>query len=193
MTRIVGEAQGLLASMKAIMEGLGPMAFGIGMSCFEGSQIPGAPWLLGSICMCRPPAIRSRSPPPPLSPSRPHLPAEPHRLLCEAADLRTQPDLRTPTDVRTRPFPTLSAVCAIGASAWACAFASRACARSFSARRCLQRRTGTRRWDVSPQSVRSYPLPTWTTATRPTRQSLRRQSEHVPLITLDYPRLIDSY
>lgn len=69
----VGEAQGVLASMKAIMEGVGPMSFAFAMTVqahgrnmrecarlsrdalpwqvFETTSLPGAPWIFGAGCM----------------------------------------------------------------------------------------------------------------------------------------------
>lgn len=49
--RMVGEAQGVLASMKAVMEGVGPLAFAVAMSAFEQTPLPGAPWLFGAAIM----------------------------------------------------------------------------------------------------------------------------------------------
>ena len=48
---MLGEAQGVLASMKALMEGVGPLAFATAMTAAEGSALPGAPWLVGAGCM----------------------------------------------------------------------------------------------------------------------------------------------
>ena len=42
---LVGEAQGVLASVKALMEGVGPLAFAWMLPRFEGTPMPGAPWL----------------------------------------------------------------------------------------------------------------------------------------------------
>ena len=49
--RVLGEAQGVLASMKALMEGVGPLAFATAMTVAEGSVLPGSPWLVGAACM----------------------------------------------------------------------------------------------------------------------------------------------
>ena len=49
--RVLGEAQGVLASMKALMEGVGPLAFATAMTVAEGSALPGSPWLVGAACM----------------------------------------------------------------------------------------------------------------------------------------------
>ena len=49
--RVLGEAQGVLASMKAFMEGVGPLAFATAMTVAEGSVLPGSPWLIGAACM----------------------------------------------------------------------------------------------------------------------------------------------
>jgi hypothetical protein len=49
--RVVGEAQGVLASMKALMEGIGPLAFATAMTHAEGTVLPGSPWLVGASCM----------------------------------------------------------------------------------------------------------------------------------------------
>ena len=38
---MLGEAQGVLASMKALMEGVGPLAFATAMTVAEGSALPG--------------------------------------------------------------------------------------------------------------------------------------------------------
>ena len=48
---LVGEAQGVLASMKALMEGVGPIAFSWMMPRFEDTRLPGAPWLVSAACM----------------------------------------------------------------------------------------------------------------------------------------------
>ena len=49
-----GEAQGLIGSAKAAMEGLGPLLMSLALTAFEGSALPGAPWLLaaGSMGVC---------------------------------------------------------------------------------------------------------------------------------------------
>ncbi|KOO32609.1 hippocampus abundant transcript 1 protein [Chrysochromulina tobinii] len=48
---LVGEAQGVLASMKALMEGFGPMAFAWMLPRWEESVLPGAPWLVSAALM----------------------------------------------------------------------------------------------------------------------------------------------
>ena len=42
----VGEAQGVLTAMKALTEGVGPLLVSSLLHAFEGSSLPGAPWLL---------------------------------------------------------------------------------------------------------------------------------------------------
>ena len=37
--------------MKALMEGVGPLAFACLMPAFEGTALPGAPWLVSAACM----------------------------------------------------------------------------------------------------------------------------------------------
>mmetsp|Transcript_5481 Transcript_5481/g.13566 ORF Transcript_5481/g.13566 Transcript_5481/m.13566 type:complete len:95 (+) Transcript_5481:93-377(+) len=37
--------------MKALMEGVGPLAFATAMTVAEGSALPGSPWLVGATCM----------------------------------------------------------------------------------------------------------------------------------------------
>lgn len=37
--------------MKAIMEGVGPLAFATAMTLAESSPLPGSPWLVGAFCM----------------------------------------------------------------------------------------------------------------------------------------------
>ena len=46
---MVGEVQGVLTSMKALTEGLGPLLVSSLLQAFEGTALPGAPWLL---CSC---------------------------------------------------------------------------------------------------------------------------------------------
>ena len=48
---LVGEAQGVLNSVKALMEGVGPLAFAWMMPRFEDTWLPGAPWLLSAVLM----------------------------------------------------------------------------------------------------------------------------------------------
>lgn len=48
---LVGEAQGVVASMKALMEGVGPLAFAWMLPHCEGTPLPGAPWLVSAACM----------------------------------------------------------------------------------------------------------------------------------------------
>ena len=43
---VVGEAQGVLTAMKALTEGFGPLLVSSLLHVFEGSSLPGAPWLL---------------------------------------------------------------------------------------------------------------------------------------------------
>ena len=43
---VVGEAQGVLTAMKALTEGVGPLLVSSLLHVFEGSSLPGAPWLL---------------------------------------------------------------------------------------------------------------------------------------------------
>ena len=43
---MVGEAQGVLTAMKALTEGFGPLLVSSLLHVFEGSSLPGAPWLL---------------------------------------------------------------------------------------------------------------------------------------------------
>jgi hypothetical protein len=49
--RLVGEAQGVLNAMKALMEGIGPLAFAWMIPRFEDTPLPGAPWLISAACM----------------------------------------------------------------------------------------------------------------------------------------------
>tara|TARA_B110001452_G_scaffold266538_1_gene273678 strand:- start:733 stop:2073 length:1341 start_codon:yes stop_codon:yes gene_type:complete len=44
--RVSGEAQGVLTSMKAFTEGVGPLLVSAALQLSEGSALPGAPWLL---------------------------------------------------------------------------------------------------------------------------------------------------
>jgi DHA1 family tetracycline resistance protein-like MFS transporter len=48
---LVGEAQGVLASMKALMEGVGPVGFAWMLPRAEETSLPGAPWLVSSVLM----------------------------------------------------------------------------------------------------------------------------------------------
>jgi len=43
---VVGTAQGVLTAMKALTEGCGPLLVSSLLHAFEGSSLPGAPWLL---------------------------------------------------------------------------------------------------------------------------------------------------
>ena len=43
-----GEAQGVVTSLKALTEGLGPLLTASALPWFEGSSLPGAPWLLSA-------------------------------------------------------------------------------------------------------------------------------------------------
>ena len=49
---VTGEAQGVLASMKAIMEGVGPMFFAFAMTAAEKTPLPGLPWIFGAGAGC---------------------------------------------------------------------------------------------------------------------------------------------
>ena len=44
-----GEAQGVITSLKALTEGLGPLATAAALPWFEGTPLPGAPWLIAAI------------------------------------------------------------------------------------------------------------------------------------------------
>jgi MFS family permease len=44
-----GEALGALNGIKALTEGFGPLFFGLLMSLYEDSPVPGAPYLLASV------------------------------------------------------------------------------------------------------------------------------------------------
>ena len=70
---VVGEAQGLLTSMKALTEGFGPLLVSLLLHAFEGSVLPGAP---------RPPT-RALAAPSPLDHSLPARAGAPW-LLCGA-------------------------------------------------------------------------------------------------------------
>lgn len=48
---LVGEAQGVIASMKSLMEGVGPLAFAWMLPRFESTPLPGAPWILSAAIM----------------------------------------------------------------------------------------------------------------------------------------------
>jgi len=48
---LIGEAQGVLASMKSLMEGVGPLAFAWMLPQFEDTRLPGAPWLISAASM----------------------------------------------------------------------------------------------------------------------------------------------
>lgn len=48
---LIGEAQGVLASMKSLMEGVGPLAFAWMLPRFEESAMPGAPWIVSAASM----------------------------------------------------------------------------------------------------------------------------------------------
>lgn len=44
-----GEAQGVITSLKALTEGLGPLATSAALPWFEGTALPGAPWLISAL------------------------------------------------------------------------------------------------------------------------------------------------
>ena len=44
----VGEAQGVVTSLKALTEGLGPLVTAAALPWFEGTALPGAPWLMSA-------------------------------------------------------------------------------------------------------------------------------------------------
>lgn len=46
-----GEAQGVITSLKAITEGIGPLVTSLLLPAFEKTWLPGAPWLLCALCV----------------------------------------------------------------------------------------------------------------------------------------------
>ena len=50
-SHMLSTPQGVLASMKAIMEGVGPMFFAFAMTAAEKTPLPGLPWIFGAACM----------------------------------------------------------------------------------------------------------------------------------------------